>query len=169
MGLLLLMNAARIYVDQHLEALRRFQADGIKIFGDPTPVYEFVVEHGVEYLGTPWGEFKGSGWRRSVPRECFNNSMRAALRYDLTYVEGFATSGILPVHHAWNLDEQGRVVDFTWRPWVQGVRPPEEWAYFGVPLATDAVIDKVIMQNRASVLFDLPYGDAAVQDFLVAA
>jgi hypothetical protein len=51
-------------------------------------------------------------------KECFTNAGHAALfNDDVTYVEGFATSGWgLAVHHAWVIDnETGKAIELTWR------------------------------------------------------
>lgn len=56
-------------------------------------------------------------WFREAPGYCFDNAAELAAEYGLRYVEGFATfqgAAGLPVHHAWNLDAEGRVVDVTW-------------------------------------------------------
>lgn len=60
---------------------------------------------------------------------CFMNASRLALGdAELTYVEGFADSGLFPTEHAWAVDRQGRVLDNTWRE--PGV------VYLGVPFTT---------------------------------
>ena len=68
-------------------------------------------------------------------KECFRNAfVLAESRPDLTYVEGFA-SCIIPCHHAWTVDQEGRVVDPTWLP-----RKGSDWegrSYFGVPFDLD--------------------------------
>jgi len=59
-------------------------------------------------------------------KECFKNAALLALeRPDLTYVEGFATIGLVPVLHAWCVDDEGRVIDPTW--------PEGGIEYYGVP------------------------------------
>ena len=151
-------NNAKGYIDQMLDIHRHWAEKGTKIFGDPTPVYEFLMEHGREWEGTSWKEFKGSGWRRKQERHCFSNSLVAAIQYDLPYVEGYAYAGLLAVHHAWNLDDQGRVVDFTWRESVQTTEETE-WEYFGVVLDPERVMRLVRSKPTLSVLYDLPYSD----------
>jgi hypothetical protein len=65
-------------------------------------------------------------------KHCIKNAFWTALRERFVYVEGYAIScwSDLPLLHAWNLDQQGFVVDTTWNPHGR--------AYFGVifPLAT---------------------------------
>ena len=72
------------------------------------------------------------GKLRDGQGQCFTNAFWQVITDSKTwrYAEGYAISGrgiLVPVHHAWLLDEQGRVVDPTWEP--PGV------AYFGVMFA----------------------------------
>jgi len=67
-----------------------------------------------------------------APKQCFHNSQLLKLSDRsglLTYVEGFAFSGLLPVHHAW-LTINGKVVDTTRR--IErvdfGAMTPDEFA-----------------------------------------
>jgi hypothetical protein len=64
-------------------------------------------------------------------KHCFNNAFWTGLQERFVYVEGYAVSSShdLPLLHAWNLDNEGFVVDRTWNPHGQ--------VYFGVifPLA----------------------------------
>ena len=60
-------------------------------------------------------------------RLCFANAMAASFKHGWRYVEGVALSiypPAVPLHHAWNLDADGAVVDLTWRPLGR--------AYYGV-------------------------------------
>lgn len=160
-------NDARVYVEQSLWSLNYFRREGQRIFGDATPVYEFLLEHGKEYSGVPWNEFRGSGWRRMKRQRCFENSFVAADRYGLTYCEGFASTGIFPLHHAWCLDGEGRVVDFTWR--ADEIRSDAtKWQYFGISFDLTALAFHMRGKPTWSCLFDLPYGENFnAEDFLV--
>ena len=149
------MNEAKRYVEQNLAVLSHFRNKGSRIWGDATSVYEFLLTHGVEYQGTPWTAFRGSGWRRMKPKQCFENSFKKAATVEgLTYCEGFAYAGLISVHHAWCVDEFDRVVDFTWRV-SEVIRTDQtEWAYFGVKFD----IEKLARFSRGlttwSVLFE---------------
>lgn len=86
-----------------------------------TVVMPFVERHG--QLFTP----------QELPRQyrggklavCFANSYRMAVRHDLTYVEGYAVTRDGHGHlHAWCVDDEGRVLDRTWRSGL---------GYFGIP------------------------------------
>lgn len=100
------------------------------------------------------------------PKQCFHNAMMLAIldnRFEgrIEYVEGFAYTGVLPVHHAW-VELDGKLVDLTrsLRPeaameFIDGEPPqadlrdrllgaiPEEWEYLGVPFDSDEVQDYV--------------------------
>jgi hypothetical protein len=49
-------------------------------------------------------------------KACFDNTfqMVSRSRGKLRYVEGYAMCGFFPVHHAWAIDEDERVIDRTW-------------------------------------------------------
>jgi hypothetical protein len=76
-----------------------------------------------------------------TPRQCFTNALHIALRSHLdqggneprrTYVEGMAMKpGLIPVHHAWTVDEAGRVYDPTWQhePNTVYIGVPVRWQY----------------------------------------
>jgi hypothetical protein len=89
-----------------------------------TPINRYVLEEGRmwEPQELPGDVIRGE------PKHCFKNAYLKAVatngRY--RYVEGYACSpkGILPVLHAWVVDEDDCVLELTW-PWV-GV------AYLGV-------------------------------------
>lgn len=104
---------------------------------------DFVLRHGRWW---PVGPF-----RRDLPRgperHCYGTSIGAVVLLGLRYVEGYAVHQAAPddvIPHAWNADEDGRVVDLTWVP--HGV------AYLGVEFCIERADD-------ASW-----YGDACVLD-----
>lgn len=73
---------------------------------------------------------RASKW--GAPRACFANALIAcATNVDLRYVEGFAYCGQFAVHHAWAVDMDDIVLDFTWREDV--FLPRFGRAYTGVP------------------------------------
>lgn len=70
--------------------------------------------HWVLAHGKLWHyERKPKKYRRGKQKQCFYNSLMAAADHGLTYVEGYAIFGSLAVHHAWNEDRTGFVVDLT--------------------------------------------------------
>jgi len=73
--------------------------------------------------------------RRGPISWCFNNAAYMTQKHNLTYVEGFALEGgfVWPMHHAWNIDKHGRVIDITW-----GSRGVD---YYGVANPTRSIVD----------------------------
>lgn len=95
-------------------------------------VEEFVAAHG-KFFGEnhPLPDFV----KRGEIKQCFTNSSRSFMHCggELAYVEGIAMGKKLafPVHHAWLVDEAGRVYDPTW------TYEPGEALYFGVPFSEE--------------------------------
>jgi hypothetical protein len=65
----------------------------------------------------------------------------------VTYVEGYAQA-ILPVHHAWNVDAQGRVMEVTWEE--PGV------AYFGIEFNPMLVTKGAVLFNFRDKIYQKP-------------
>lgn len=80
--------------------------------------------------------------KRGTPKNCFDNAYQLAKRRGWRYVEGYATS-IIPVHHAWVVDDADRIVEKTW--------PALGVAYFGVVLPLERVL-RARLSGCASVL-----------------
>ena len=82
-----------------------------------------------------------------TPRACFRNSYTAAAVDGMRYCEGWAFAKGVPlaVHHAWNLNAAGEVVDVTW-----GANGK---AYFGVEFPIKQVADAMV-NGSGSVLDD---------------
>jgi hypothetical protein len=104
------------------------------------PYGRFMLQHGTYHEAAP----KPSRLKPLMPTRCFSNAQRAVVaavsagRMPLTYVEGYACSGnlavCLPIHHAWLIDDEGRVVDQTWES-------PETSVYFGVAFSARYVME----------------------------
>lgn len=64
---------------------------------------------------------------------CYDNARRLTRksRHAMRYVEGYATSGILPVQHAW-CELNGKVVDVTWHHWDGGDQIVDRYAGMGL-------------------------------------
>ena len=88
-------------------------------------IYEFVLVNGKSY--DPPKDGPGM-----LNNECFKNAyyMSVGNPY-LTYVEGYATTGFLPVYHAWCVDEFDNVIYPTWGTKGTG--------YYGVPFPMEYV------------------------------
>lgn len=72
---------------------------------------------------------------KGEPKQCYSNAARALMEDpDLVYCEGYAMlPGLIPVHHAWLLGPDGRVLDLTWRD-------DPETLYVGVALSFETVV-----------------------------
>lgn len=90
-------------------------------------------------LGRSWAAQRlPRGVARGPQRQCYENAGRLALQQPgFTYVEGYAyPSGLIPVAHAWCVDERGYVVDNT-------LAEPGSTVYFGVAFSRALLIEVV--------------------------
>lgn len=72
---------------------------------------DFVLREGQVYRPRQTPDLVGA------PRACYGNSIALAAIYGFRYVEGYAVDPGLArtvIHHAWNLDDDGLLVDSTW-------------------------------------------------------
>lgn len=108
---------------------------------------DLVLQHGrawhlpEEKFPLPKGE------RRGPLGECFRNAFRLAQNCDLRYAEGWA-GRYIPVHHAWCVDADDRVIETTWRwnPSYPAV------AYFGVVINISYMYRLLLLTERYGVL-----------------
>jgi hypothetical protein len=104
-------------------------------------IEDFVLKNG-RHMGRrcigsnqyPQGEMK----------QCYRNAFNL-LELDpyLIYCEGYATTGLLPVLHAWCIDPKGNIIDNTWN---EGI------CYFGVPFNKIYVLKAVTQQGKYGVI-----------------
>lgn len=135
-----------------LEAVAAFMADrwraGGFVYDGP---HGFVLEH-----GTAWtGELRmPAGMMAGAPKMCFGNAITTGVLEDLRYVEGYAMHAKLPmpVHHAWNLDSDGQVIDVTWSPLARELDLGPV-AYLGVVFSIERA-DDATWNGDANVLDD---------------
>lgn len=102
---------------------------------------DLLLRHGRPYDPHPFPARR----TRGRPRQCYDNAFKLAARSRgrLRYAEGYA-AGLIPVEHAWCLDDRSRVVDPTWDDGV---------AYFGVELPLETV-RAARRPDNLSALFD---------------
>ena len=99
---------------------------------------DFVLRHGEEYAPRALPEEYDYG----APKMCYGNAIWMAEAFGLSYVEGFAWTGYFPIHHAWNADADGNLIDVTWRAEEGGLRiPMPNSAYLGVRFSVDRADD----------------------------
>ena len=89
--------------------------------------------------------------------QCFQESRALVLAQPkrFTYVEGYAFKRLLPLHHAWCVDEHGNVVDPTWsdiesavycgtafrhNAVYEGTRAKNDWGFLGTPRFSEKII-----------------------------
>lgn len=111
------------------------------------PFGQFMLDYGSYHVAAPLP----ARMKSLMPTRCYSNAQRAVVsavsagRKPLTYAEGYACSGGLavsvPMQHAWLIDDEGRVVDQTWRS-------PETSTYFGVTFTTEYVMAKAEEHGR---------------------
>ncbi|UWU27285.1 hypothetical protein N2600_18190 [Rhizobium sp. WSM1274] len=90
-------------------------------------------------------------------RQCYANCVKAVLpaspgREELFYAEGFATTKpgqLIPMQHAWLVDQQGHVIDPTWGN-------AHEHLYFGVVFKTSFVIDMLCVADMVPGILSTP-------------
>ena len=123
---------ARKELTSHLEMVAGFMKppEGFKY----ASTEQLVLENGQFDTPAP----VPSGVPKGQQKLCFMNAFQLATSHPdkYTYVEGYAHPGFmpLPIHHAWVVDNQGKVIDNTWET-------PGD-AYFGVHMPL-----KFIMQR----------------------
>lgn len=102
---------------------------------------ELILDRGRHYDGAP----RPKGMRKQQNKQCFRNTLRLCqIRPGLRYVEGYAC-GIIPVQHAWAIDEDDRVIDLTWDK-------PEEASYYGLVIPTSVACRLAIKHGCYGVL-----------------
>ena len=88
-------------------------------------------------------------------KACFYNAATTAIIHGLRYVEGY-TAAIIPVHHAWCIDKDNKVIEVTWKT-------PGS-AYFGIEFNPMKVLnfkrkmaEPVLFNHLNFNLYENPY------------
>lgn len=123
--------------------LRKYLTELANLGGFP---YCALIEFGQVWRPKALPNFVPKGTKK----ECFKNALRLAHRYpEFRYVEGYGyEEGLVPVYHAWCVNDHGDVIDPTW-PF------PEKTQYFGFAVSVSlvhAIIDEI---QSYGVLFGL--------------
>ena len=105
---------------------------------------ELVDRHGSEW---PIASDPTGGFRRRRSKACYRNAANLAMEHGLRYCEGWAYDGPVPVQHAWNLTDDGFVVDITWR------NPATR--YVGVEVDTAALSEAILSSGRYEPVLEI--------------
>lgn len=118
-----------------------------------TPLQYYCIEHAVLELGKfHTSQELPKPYKYRKQKLCFQNAYQLAdSTYNLTYVEGVATIGLVPVHHAWCVDGNDMVIDPTWRP--DNHFKYKDWAYCGIKFNIEFV-NKIILSKGTYGIFD---------------
>ncbi len=114
------------------------------------PKLEGLIYEGYEDLVLKTGEFMTAtsplpdDVQRGEKKNCFANAWNLAIERDWVYVEGWAES-VIPMHHAWVLDDEVRIVDPTW-DYEDGR------AYWGIAFDV-SYVSKVLCKSKTHGLF----------------
>lgn len=93
-------------------------------------MWRFILDNGFTFNASALP----NEYEHRTQKECFKNCTHLMIEdSSLIYCEGFAHN-IIPVHHAWCVDQDGNVVDPTWKE-------PENCIYHGVPFKYDFVME----------------------------
>ena len=100
---------------------------------------------------------------RTKPKQCFANAIRCAKRFDLTYVQGYATIEFgLALEHAWCEDQDGVIIEVT-PVWLEDI---EKTNYFPVVRITlpeieaGAITDPAVLFRQHNQEFLITYNAA---------
>jgi hypothetical protein len=84
---------------------------------------------------------------QGTPGACYETAVQTAMGLGLPYAEGYAIHGeLIPMAHAWNLNEEDQVVDLTWG---------EGHSYYGVVIPWDVVVEVMSETGVYGVLCNL--------------
>lgn len=117
--------------------------DLLRTHAQMSPFYDFILKHGTKMEGA-----EPSLPQREI-KQCFKNStdfvaenMSRPKANQPRYYEGFVVKPDLPIliHHAWNMDTYGRVLDLT-------LRGCENAEYFGIHIDNDTLLRRTVEQE----------------------
>ena len=107
-------------------------------------IEDFVLRHGRRYEP----QSLPSAYEFGYPKACYENSAKLASFRHLAYVEGFALcKGCpMPLHHAWCIGSDDRVIDTTWREAGED--------YFGVVFPLNIVLPAMFSEKPGKGVLD---------------
>ena len=129
------LNANQELLRSRLEQTRDMGGDLRRIGHHYKNPYDFVLQEGRFYEPRPLPE----GFEQQPPRQCYLSAFEVAFERELPYVEGYAVRHGNWWLHAWNLNDDGTVIDTSW-----GIAD----AYMGVIIPMQIVMELWRMRNH---------------------
>lgn len=130
------VESLRAYLQQQVDLIKRTCRVNETYVNCP----DFVLQNGVEFIPSKLPK----DVQRGQMKECFRNAFMLMVgRPDLIYVEGYA-AGVIPVYHAWCVDQKGCVVDPTWGDDGQ--------VYLGVPFTKEFVVSQTMKSKKYGLI-----------------
>lgn len=112
----------------------------------PDVIGELLISRGEAFSG----ESLPRRISRGTAKECFSNASLYLINNPIghRYFEGYAVNRKLRLmlHHAWVVNEQGKVIDLTWDD-------AEDCLYFGVSLDQKELLNRLRQTGSYGVLF----------------
>lgn len=134
------------FIEATLTLSRMSRARGHRMVGGGLEA--FLYQHGRRWPYQPLPAAVKPGSRG----ECYRNAAMLVLRdCEFIYCEGLALGAVLPVQHAWCLDDAGRVIDPTWHGLKHDV---EQLEYVGIAFQTEYLRDVLLDSKRWTGLID---------------
>ena len=123
------------------EELIQYLKQMVDFFEAPMcPLERFILECGQDFKPAK----RPKGLRKMTDKQCYRNATVLSRERGLHYAEGFAAS-IIPVLHAWCVDDNGTVIDPTWRH-------PETAAYRGFIIPQEILAREILRNGYYGVL-----------------
>lgn len=151
-------------LDEYLTQMAELQrqagaANGFSPPGRYASLEELVLREGRLYERVLSAE--EHGYEPDAPKECFKNAALLALMHtSLTYTEGYASFGLMGVHHAWCVTGEGEVIDTTWSS-LDGDH--ESLEYRGIEMSDELLRRVLTSREMYGVLDDYQSGFPALR------
>lgn len=160
----------RVYLEQMAKMLEQVRPVAPEGYAYPS-IEAYVLANGKEYASAKFtkdelayakGLLKKGRW---PIKQCFSNSQQILLKHAgspssemrLSYIEGYAYSGIIPFLHGW-LSLNGKVLDVTLREQPSGKRIlgtfAPNYAYYGVEVPASLIQERIIKTQFWGSLLD---------------
>jgi hypothetical protein len=126
-------------------------ATGLESMGIKKNLFSLVAHNGTEFKA----DVRPDDLPTDEVGQCFKNATLHSIAYNCTYVEGYVFVHGIPLHHAWCIDKNGKVLDTT-------IPDQEKWEYVGIPMTADFVMEAITSSDVYGVLDN--YGFRKIYD-----